>query len=66
MPYTYWGIGGIDPDAYHQAEAAGRVSQDIPVNHSATFAPVIQPTLDTGMAALVVAAHAWLGQSTSG
>jgi hypothetical protein len=40
--------------------AAGRVSQDAPVNHSATFAPVIQPTLDTGTEALVVAAHAWL------
>ena len=59
-PYTYWGIGGIDPDEYAAAEAAGRVPQDIPVNHSATFAPVIQPTLDTGTSALVVAALAWL------
>jgi len=61
VPYTYWGIGGIDADAYRQAEDAGRVSQDIPVNHSATFAPVIQPTLDTGVRALVTAAMAWLG-----
>jgi hippurate hydrolase len=61
-PYTYWGIGGIDPQVYGRAEAAGRVSQDIPVNHSATFAPVIQPTLDTGISALVVAALAWLGR----
>jgi hippurate hydrolase len=60
-PYTYWGIGGIDPDRYQQAEAAGRLSQDIPVNHSAQFAPVLQPTLDTGTTALVVAALAWLG-----
>jgi hippurate hydrolase len=59
-PYTYWGIGGIDPDVYHRAEAAGRVAQDIPVNHSPRFAPVIQPTLDTGTEALVVAALAWL------
>jgi metal-dependent amidase/aminoacylase/carboxypeptidase family protein len=59
-PYTYWGIGGIDPDVYAAAEAAGRVTQDIPVNHSGTFAPVIQPTLDTGTSALVVAALAWL------
>jgi hippurate hydrolase len=59
-PYTYWGIGGIDADAYRSAAEAGRVSQDIPVNHSATFAPVIQPTLDTGTQALVVAALAWL------
>jgi metal-dependent amidase/aminoacylase/carboxypeptidase family protein len=60
VPYTYWCIGGIDPDAYHRAEQAGRVAQDIPVNHSATFAPVLQPTLDTGTQALVVAALAWL------
>jgi amidohydrolase len=60
VPYTYWGIGGIDADAYRRAEAAGRVAQDIPVNHSATFAPVPQPTLRTGTEALVVAALAWL------
>jgi hippurate hydrolase len=60
VPYTYWCIGGTDADAYHRAEQAGRVAQDIPVNHSATFAPVLQPTLDTGTQALVVAALAWL------
>jgi hippurate hydrolase len=60
VPYTYWGIGGIDPGAYEQAAQAGRVSEDIPVNHSPAFAPVLQPTLDTGTQALVVAALAWL------
>ena len=59
-PYTYWGIGGIDPEVYRAAEQAGRVAQDIPVNHAATFAPVIQPTLDTGTQALVAAALEWL------
>ena len=59
-PYTYWGIGGIDPETYAAAEKAGRIAQEIPVNHSATFAPVIQPTLDTGTEALVVAALCWL------
>ena len=61
VPYTYWCIGGIDPDAYHRAEQAGRIAQDIPVNHSAVFAPAIQPTLDTGTQALVIAAMSWLG-----
>ena len=60
VPYTYWGIGGIDPTAYQAAERAGRVDQDIPVNHSAAFAPVLRPTLDTGTRALVTAALAWL------
>jgi hippurate hydrolase len=61
VPYTYWGIGGIDVDLYRAAEEAGRVAQDIPVNHSGSFAPVLQPTLDTGTQALTVAALAWLG-----
>ena len=60
-PYAYWGIGGIDPERYRAAVAAGRVAQDIPVNHAATFGPVVQPTLDTGTQALVAAALAWLG-----
>ena len=60
VPYTYWGIGGIDPETYREAAEQGRVPQDIPVNHSATFAPVIQPTLDTGTQTLVIAAMAWL------
>lgn len=59
-PYSYWGIGGVDPADYQRAFDAGRVREDIPVNHSANFAPVIQPTLDTGTQALVVAALEWL------
>jgi amidohydrolase len=62
VPYTYWGLGGIDADTYRRAEAAGRISQDIPVNHSPGFAPVLQPTLDAGTQALVVAALAWLAR----
>jgi hippurate hydrolase len=62
VPYTYWGIGGIDAGAYRRAAEAGRVAQDIPVNHSAAFAPVLQPTLGTGTEALVVAALAWLAR----
>ena len=62
VPYTYWGIGGTDPDAYRAAVEAGTVAKDVPVNHSPFFAPVVQPTLDTGTSALVVAALAWLGR----
>jgi amidohydrolase len=62
VPYTYWCVGGTDAEAYQRAEQAGRIAQDIPVNHSATFAPVPQPTLTTGTQALVVAALAWLAR----
>jgi hippurate hydrolase len=65
VPYTYWGIGGIDERQYRTAADAGRLSQDVPVNHSPVFAPVIQPTLDTGTQALVVAALAWLAGEVS-
>ncbi len=60
-PYTYWGVGCIDPDTYRKAAEAGRVAQEVPVNHSPAFAPAIQPTLDVGTQALVVAALEWLG-----
>jgi len=38
------------------------VEQDIPVNHSEFFAPVIEPTLATGTEALVVAALEYLAK----
>ncbi|WP_030419287.1 M20 family metallopeptidase [Streptomyces sp. SCSIO 75703] len=61
VPFTYWGIGGTDPELYARAVENGTVAQDVPVNHSPTFAPVVQPTLDTGVSAMTVAALAWLG-----
>ena len=61
-PYTFWLFGGTDPAAFRDAEERGTTTADIPVNHSPRFAPVIQPTLDTGTAALVAAALAWLAR----
>ncbi|HST03420.1 MAG TPA: amidohydrolase [Chloroflexia bacterium] len=60
VPYTFWALGGIDAAKWHKAEAAGRIGSDIPGNHSPKFAPVIEPTLQTGTAAIVVATMAWL------
>ncbi|MFJ9681942.1 M20 family metallopeptidase [Streptomyces sp. NPDC101194] len=60
-PFTYWGIGGIDAELYAEAARKGTIAQDVPVNHSPAFAPVVQPTLDTGVSAMTVAALAWLG-----
>lgn len=59
-PYTYWGFGGIDAEAFRAAVAADSTRLDIPVNHSPRFGPVLQPTLDTGTEALVVAGLSWL------
>ena len=61
-PYCYWLFGGTDPQTFATAAAAGRLDSDIPSNHSPRFAPVIQPTLDTGTTALVAAALAWLAK----
>jgi hypothetical protein len=35
----------------------------LPVNHSPKFAPILYPTIETGVEALVVGALAWLGVS---
>jgi hippurate hydrolase len=59
VPSVYWFVGGTDPVTYAKAREAGRLN-DIPVNHSPRFAPVLHPTLATGVETLVVAARAWL------
>ena len=41
-------------------EGLARVVRELPSNHSPQFAPVIEPTLTTGVAALVSAARTWL------
>jgi amidohydrolase len=56
VPSVFWYVGGTDADAYRKAEEAGRVAQDIPTNHNARFAPVIHPTLETGVQAITTAA----------
>jgi amidohydrolase len=60
-PSVYWFVGGTDPDIYAKAKAAGRIN-DLPVNHSPLFAPVIHPTLQTGIEAMVAGALAWLAK----
>ncbi len=58
-PSVFWFVGGTDPDTYAKAKEEGRLN-DLPVNHSPQFAPVLHPTLETGVVALVLAARAWL------
>src|SRR6201987_1033443 len=65
VPSVFWFVGGTDPDVYARAKEAGRL-KELPVNHSPLFAPVIHPTLQTGVETLVVAAQAWFSaQRTS-
>ena len=59
-PLVFWFWGGVDPKKFADAEAAGTLERDIPTNHSPFFAPVIQPTLERGVDALVVAAREFL------
>ncbi|GAA3980240.1 amidohydrolase [Actinomadura viridis] len=60
-PSVFWALGGADPGAYAAALEAGTVDQEIPSNHSPLFAPVVRPTLTTGVSALVAAGMEWLG-----
>jgi hippurate hydrolase len=59
VPAVYWFFGGDDPTVYAKAKKEGLLSS-LPSNHNPGFAPVIHPTMETGVKALVVAAHAWL------
>jgi metal-dependent amidase/aminoacylase/carboxypeptidase family protein len=59
VPAVFWFVGGTDPKLYAKAKADGHLS-DLPTNHNPRFAPVIHPTLETGVETLVVAAQAWL------
>ncbi len=58
-PSVFWFVGGTDPGVYSNAEKEGKIG-DIPTNHNPRFAPVIHPTLEAGLEALLVAGQAWL------
>jgi amidohydrolase len=61
VPSVFWFVGGTDPDTYAKAEREGKLNE-IPTNHNPKFAPVIHPTLETGVETLVSAGCAWLSQ----
>jgi amidohydrolase len=62
-PCAFWLLGGADPAAFagcHSVEEIAARVATLPSNHSPLFAPVIDPTLGVGVAALACAARAWL------
>lgn len=59
VPSVFWFVGGTDPETYAQAKQSGTIA-DIPTNHNPRFAPVLHPTLQAGVEAMVVASLAWL------
>ena len=58
-PSVFWFVGSTDPTTYARAKEAGRINE-IPTNHNPRFAPVIHPTLEAGVEAMVAAVRAWL------
>ncbi|MBN9223706.1 MAG: amidohydrolase [Microbacterium sp. SCN 70-27] len=60
VPLVYWFWGGLDPQRYADAVARGTVNEEIPTNHSPFFAPILHPTIERGVDALVVAAREFL------
>ena len=61
VPTVFWFWGGLDTDTVLTALTEDRLDQ-LPGNHSPFFAPLIEPTLSTGVEALVVAALTWLAK----
>lgn len=57
----FWFFGGTDPDDWTKREKDGTLGER-PVNHSPFFAPVIQPSLKTGVECMVVAALTFVGK----
>jgi hippurate hydrolase len=64
VPLVYWFLGCSDPalfDGVTTLEQVREIVDGLPSNHSPMFAPVVKPTIRTGVAALTTAARAWLG-----
>jgi hippurate hydrolase len=65
-PLVFWLLGGADPALFEglaNPEDVTRVVAGLPSNHSPHYAPVIEPTIGVGVAALCAAAREWLSKS---
>ena len=64
-PYVFYMFGCVDADVWDEAERNGKLD-GIPHNHSAFFAPVVQPTMRTGVDAFALAALTFLNPAAGG
>jgi amidohydrolase len=60
VPCAFWHWGGIDQTLWDEKSKDSRL-QDIPMNHSSGFSPVVHPTMKTGIDTLCIAALEFLG-----
>ena len=68
VPCVYWLLGGADPGHFAGVTSVAGIAaavRDLPSNHSPLYAPVLQPTLATGVAALATAVRTWLPPGTT-
>lgn len=57
--YAYWNFGSEDYKSWEEAKENGKLNE-LPGNHSAFYAPIIEPTLKAGVDAMAIAALAFL------
>lgn len=64
IPYVFWFVGATPHDVWEAAPGSTPYEKmgNVPSNHSPYFAPAREPTLRAGLAAITVAALAYLGQ----
>lgn len=61
VPSVFWFVGGTDTEVYNKAQDSGRL-RDLPTNHHPKFAPVLHPTLESGVLAMISGAMGWLSK----
>lgn len=59
VPYVFWFVGSTEASQWEQAVQNNSVAQ-IPANHSSLFKIELDPTLKTGLEAMLAAALTWL------
>jgi len=61
VPSVFWNFGGVEQKRWEASRDVSDGSKRLPQPHQANYAPVIQPTLQTGVDAMSLAALTFLG-----